>query len=283
MRHGTVALSGALLASMAFATPAAADFTVLADITKTKDIVVVEEITIRKDIRVNATVTPEIDSAADALAIVNQVIEGNNITDLFDVDYSASITGSIGILTNGNSGITAVNQDVGNVNNQANTGAFAITDDGDAFTNAEVSVEQVNGAIVGPDGVPIGDPNTLVLFGHSFSASITDSINNNTGITHVNQNAGNLNNQANALAVAAGIGCSTCVEPEIQGFAIAEADLGQQTSGQTLTGLSPGGTQSVTMVASVINNHGVVGVNQAAGNFAAQANLVALSASIMNQ
>lgn len=279
MKNTTIALAAALLAGTALAGPAAADFSVFATIDKTKVVTVTEDINIRKDIRlVDIDVDLGIDSAADALAIVNQSITGNTYSQGFDtdVDHDARMEASVGGSADGsfgNQGITAVNQDAGALSNQANAGAFALTNEADAFVNAEASVEQILGS---------HDLDFLNTLGGSYrsDASITDSIQGNIGITHVNQNSGVINTQANVVAVAVGLGGDD-VFGEAESFAMAEADLGQETVGVTVTeGFD---FNTATMARSVRFNTGVVGVNQAAGNGALQANLVALSAAMIGQ
>jgi hypothetical protein len=109
-------------------------------------------------------------------------------------------------------------------------------------------------------------------------ALIDTSINDNLGIVHVNQATGNMNNQGNALA----IGVSLVGD----GVALAEADLGQVNCNNTVfesdseVSTEPGFgiNKTATITDSVINNQGVVGVNQTAGNMANQANVVAIAA-----
>ena len=111
------------------------------------------------------------------------------------------------------------------------------------------------------------------------SARITDSINRNTGVVHVNESAGNMNNQANALAMAVGFAEG--------GVAIAESDLGQfnafnivNESGEEVddSDVNDGFVyKAVSIDNSVNGNTGVIGVNQAAGNLANQANVVSFA------
>jgi hypothetical protein len=110
------------------------------------------------------------------------------------------------------------------------------------------------------------------------SASIIGSINDNVGIINVNQNAGNMNNQANSEALAVAV--------NLAGFALSEAALGQvnTNAGSSENGHSPFGTvyeygveKNASMTDSLNGNVGVGGVNQAAGNMANQANIFSAS------
>jgi len=114
-------------------------------------------------------------------------------------------------------------------------------------------------------------------------ASISGSVNNNTGATFVNQATGNINNQANLVSIA--------FSEKSGGVALSESDLGQaniadrvEESGSVDSGEGSGPgcpncvTKTATILSSVNGNTGIVGVNQAAGNFANQANIFSLAA-----
>jgi hypothetical protein len=265
--------TGALLA---FAAPSSATVDVFATIDKDKDILVFEDIFIFKDINIIADVISEPDSAAEANALLNQDnIENEaceNCAEKID-----TITNSV----NANSGIVVTNQAAGSNNNQGSSIAVAVDfggggtqpDDpgeGSSFANAQASAEQNN-------TLNLIEAVNLIFR----SASITDSINDNTGVVHVNQSVGNNNNQANGLAIAVGL------RPD-GGVAIAEADLGQfNTNNQNLesndgTAPSIGINKDATLTGSVNGNTGVIGVNQTAGNMANQANIVAVAAASPN-
>ena len=98
------------------------------------------------------------------------------------------INGSI----NGNIGIVGVNQSVGNMNNQLNQVALAVADNA-WVALAEADLGQFNAF------------NWVREVGTVKSDTITGSINGNIGIVGVNQSAGNMNNQANVVSIAATI------------------------------------------------------------------------------
>lgn len=290
--------SALALALLASSLPASADVEVFASIQKTKDITITENITITKtvDITVNA-LELQYGSAAEADAIINQENSGNRVdssleqlddVDLSDVnnfgiDLDASIIDSI----NDNTGIVDVNQDVGNMTNQANQVALAIAvpeagaEASPVVVNSQSEAEQINrnnavwhgedpGSLDTEDPWVIGNPD-----GNNENATIDGSINGNVGIVNVNQNAGNMNNQANSEALA--------VATDLAGVALSEAALGQVNTNpeNTENGFPAvfefGVTKNASMTGSLNGNTGVGGVNQASGNMANQANIFSLA------
>ncbi|MEZ5830315.1 MAG: hypothetical protein R3D05_03985 [Dongiaceae bacterium] len=298
-RNALYATAGSALAMalLAYSLPASADVHVFASIQKTKDITVTENITITKtvDLFVEA-LDLNYASAAEADAIVNQENAHNTVDhtqtqltstapaeDLvnYGIDLEATIRGSI----NGNSGIVDVNQDVGNMANQGNQVALAVaTPQGgtadvphEVVVNSQSEAEQKNQYNRVRE---LEDPATQGLEGGlvdgvNKSASIANSINGNTGIVNVNQNAGNNNNQANSEALAVAI--------DLAGVALSEAALGQvngafgQDTGGGNTVQEAGVVKTASMTGSLTGNVGVGGVNQAVGNNANQANVFSLS------
>jgi hypothetical protein len=122
-------------------------------------------------------------------------------TSADNVDYrggpneTASISGS---LLN-NIGIVNVNQNSGNMNNQGNSEALAVAISEAGVALSEAALGQVNG---GTAENGHGGPNTVFEFGTVKSASMTGSLNGNTGVGGVNQAAGNMANQANIFSLA---------------------------------------------------------------------------------
>jgi len=272
----------AWLVMVAWAAPALADVNVYADIDKEKTITVIETITITKIVNLTADVTTVGDQAAEALAIANQENADNYACENC-AEKQNIITGSV--LTN--TGITNVNQSVGNMNNQGNITALALDNppggqdstpsDRSGFANAQASVDQREGQVVvgylvdeeTGEITPIlaNSPNvvnsTHILFRES---TITGSINHNVGVTNVNQAAGQMNNQMNATAVA------VCLDGAV---ALSETDLGQYSIGnqvyETYT------TKTASILGSINENRGVTFVNQTSGNMANQGNALSLS------
>lgn len=295
---------GVASAALFAATSAYADVTVTAVIDKTKDITVTQTVTITKTVTADATVIAVADKFAEADALVNQSNHGNraceNCAEKTDIIGPGSI--------NGNAGYVSVNQSAGNMNNQANAVSAAIDsgvfgggsgggtppppsqDPGTVgFAEANASVQQINGGFnstteTGATPVITPDANTIdsinILFRDS---TITASINGNRGVVQVNQATGQMNNQSNTLALAFSL--------REGGVALSEADLGQfnqnnfvgESDGQHLvgnvaTGDGLGIHKSASINGSINGNIGIIGVNQAAGNLANQANVVSFAA-----
>jgi len=122
----------------------------------------------------------------------------NHIDAVNLVFRNALITGSI----NGNSGVVHVNQSTGNNNNQANGLAIAVgLRPGGGVAIAEADLGQFN---VGNVNLESNESNGNGLqVGINKDATITGSVNGNTGVIGVNQTVGNMANQANVVAFAA--------------------------------------------------------------------------------
>lgn len=287
MRREILGLAAAVVAG-AIASPALANVTAIATINKTKDVTVIEHITIIKDISVGAVVdTPFFARAAEALALAN-ISNHDNVTDrtidesaaeigLFSSDARINRTSTITASIVSNHGTVGVNQDTGNDVNQANLIAFAVTDISNNFTNGEASVDQKNyNNLVDFSWVPSEQPELAQYYDVNLTATMTGSVNRNTGIIGVNQNSGNNNNQTNAVAIAAGLPLGDVSTG--RGVALAEADLGQENTGNKVRAVNVHSTAG--MSTAVSGNTGIVGVNQATGNNSNEANVAAVGAAI---
>ena len=130
----------------------------------------------------------------------NHVFEAeypNPETDFFTGTYneSASISGSI----NDNIGVVNVNQNAGNMNNQSNSEALAVAVDLAGVAISEAALGQVNTDNNGGNGE---DSTAGVLEAGTVKlASMTGSLNGNTGVGGVNQAAGNMANQSNTFSL----------------------------------------------------------------------------------
>jgi len=123
---------------------------------------------------------------------------GNNVFAVNLVFRNALITGSI----NENSGVVHFNQATGSNNNQANSLALAVgLRPGGGVAVAEADLGQFNTCntvLESNDAFGTG-----VSVGINKNATITGSVNLNTGVIGVNQTVGNMANQANVVAIAA--------------------------------------------------------------------------------
>ena len=276
-------LLGASAVVLAFAATAAkADVIVYADIYKEKLVDVLVTVDKNKFVEIDVNFDEDLASAAEAFSITNQVNERNfvgpesdfdgNIETDADVDFGINVNAEILNSITDNTGIMGVNQDVGNMVNQANTvSTAAIRQTGaaePAFTHAEGSVEQRNtGNETLLRSTIVVDSDLNVTSPPDKTVAITGSVNENSGIVGVNQNAGNNSNQANNVALSVGIGAA---------LALSESDLGQENSGNVVVDVQT--FKQATLVNSVIGNSGIVSGNQNTGNMNNQANSVAFSA-----
>lgn len=237
---------------------------------------------------------------AESDALFNQV-NGNNVACGNCAEKSDKIIDSV----NGNIGITTVNQAAGNMNNQGNVISVAVdafvpsspgdpgnpsTSVGVGFAESAAGGEQVNGAhgfggnnndladfirnflnlppALGSPGNTAG--NIVDTINILFRTALLDrSVNDNVGLTLVNQAVGNMNNQANAISLAIAL---------VPGVALSESDLGQFNSGNDVTEREI--IKNVTTDHSIRRNIGVTQVNQAGGNMANQANVLSVAAAI---
>ncbi len=241
---------------MAMAVPAFADVDVTVDINKDKDIVVKEFIFKLKVPIAIVVLLERLDGAAEAEAIVNVVNARNYVDAARDkIDLDAVIKGSI----EHNTGIVQVNQDVGNMVNQGNVVAVAVTSR-KSWTDAQAEVDQKNGG------------NTVIATGRATSAiadrtaTISGSINHNAGIVQVNQNASYMNNQTNAAAVGVGFGAAV---------ALSEAALGQVNAGNVVVEINT--LKEDLIEKSITHNRGIVMVNQSTGNMNNQGSAVSVA------
>ncbi|NIO05529.1 MAG: hypothetical protein GTN74_13230 [Proteobacteria bacterium] len=245
-----------LLVCVALAMPAIADVSVDVTVEKSKEINIWEEVWIGKYACIDVKVELESKSAAEANAMLNQVNTENAYTGVIVInpdDPSSEISNSI----RQNSGIVGVNQASGTMNNQGNVVATATTTGLSAFVNSQAATEQENELNV-----------ELQLLAVS-AGRIDGSISGNDGVVGVNQASGSLNNQANTVAVAAGLGGGHVV-------ALAEADLGQTNSLLSVTDIAAVRVASISG-GSITGNSGIVGVNQSSGAVNNQANIVSVS------
>ncbi len=248
-----------LAAGLAMALPASADVDVYAQIYKDKDVIVQEYVQIEKYVLIDVDVVAAPPGAAEALAVANQRIENATVQGYED-QYAENNFRTNKIINSilSNTGITGVNQDSGNFNNQGNLFAVAVTDS-QAFVHAESVAEQVvsnTAEYVNEEELTLQKIDLL-----------ENSMNNNAGITSANQSTGNFNNQLNSVALAAGLGGAL--------VALSEAALGQTCVGNVIDETAT--VKQDTITNSLNNNHGVTSFNQSAGNANNQANVVAIS------
>lgn len=270
MRKHLLASAALLLGAVAFAAPAAADVDVTNTVTFDKTVTVTEALTIFKTVTIDVDGIFTGSSAAESVTVINQANDTNTFTyesgelgNRLIADYLAVINGSV----NTNVGITQFNQDVGHNNNQANSVTAAVSFQA-FFAESAIEVEQyTTNNLADVDGTA-----TFVLGfppeHYNRFANMTDSVNGNLGVTQVNQSAGVMNNQVNAVDF--GIGSGSAV-------ALSEASLGQTNmNNQTFDVATVRGD---LIQNSVNTNHGITSVNQTSGNFNNQGTVISIAGS----
>ena len=264
MRKATLlaAVAGAAL----LASSASADVFVFGTVNKTVTVDIEETITKNKFVFLDVVIVDVPEKFAESTALFNQRNQNNeaceNCAEKLDL-----IAGSI----NGNVGITSVNQASGNNNNQATVISFAFDvpigppappppppappPSADGFAESQVAGSQhINRNTIETRSITFRD------------ARIEGSIIDNKGITAVNQGAGNINNQANAISIA------VAGNP---GVALSDAALGQFVTSNTVTETDV--SKLARTAGSILNNSGITQVNQSAGNLGNQSNVVSLA------
>jgi hypothetical protein len=215
-----------------------------------------------------------------------KIIEGNQILEepdtVLPVIPEALIHDSV---FNDFSGIISINQSPGNVNNQGNAVSTAFADCGDAFLHAQASVQKINGELlsigndmitsvgdvsVGSDmsilPITIGEGNQVEAEFTPRSDLITNCLIGVHGVVGINQSAGNVNNQNNAVAMAVSDKAVAC---------LAESDLLMISGGNEVEEKAV--TKYDTLEGAIFSgsgSSGIVGINQATGNICNQANVI---------
>jgi hypothetical protein len=290
-RNFIPAAAGAL--ALAFAASASADVFVFGDIFKLKRKTVTEDINITKTITLDIVETIEVDAAAEQEIVKNQRIQYNQIED----ETSTSATLIDNEVAGSATGLVLINQASGLANNQGNELSVTYANDvaDGVFTHAQSAVQQFVGAsytrtITADEGaedvtVDIVEPSTEagsfpgLPFANTYQNinpdnSYSDTISGNafsgfTGVVGVNQAAGALNNQNNALAIALG---------DDSRFALGEADLGQFVAFNAIRGNVQ--TRTDTITSSALGGvTGIATINQAAGIGNNQVNQIDIAAS----
>ena len=263
-----IALAIGATAAPAFATDDGGyrhDDPVKAKVRVKKDRLVVERVIKLKGVVVLSygVLTP--DGAAEADGIVKQ----KNVDQRVDHDHgtdgnpnplrlSSTIAGSI----NDNSGVVQLNQDSGNMVNQGNVAAVAVTGSETAFVDANAAATQINKDNYSETTVPFDIRNW------NKQGLIDNSINGNSGIIHVNQNTGDANNQLNQTNLAFGEGAIS---------AMADSELGQFNAYNEV--FDQNTQKRDRILNSVSGNSGIVTVNQASGKFNNQATVISFAGS----
>lgn len=260
----------------ALADPPPQGITVDANFIKDKDTYVTENIYREKAVFLQATVAPEVTKMSEALSMANQWSADNTMSEAY-TRRTDTITNAV----NNNTGLTILNQTAGDLNNQASSasGAANAGSGGVVYSEAQSGAEQnskdnrlseqnLTWFSSDPNAID-GDPNTPTRVAGK-TATITNAIKNNLGVVHVNQSVGNMNSQANTLALATSFGEG--------GVVITDAVLGQQQTGNQVVEYNV--LREAVLTDAVKFNTGIVSLNQSAGSLSNQANVVAIGVAI---
>lgn len=247
-----------------------------ANFIKDKDTYVTENIYREKAVFLQATVAPDVTKMSESLAMINQWTGGNTMTEN-ETLRTDTITNAV----NNNIGLTILNQTAGDLNNQASSasGAANAGNTGVVYGEAQAGAEQNSKGNTllerdltwfssDPQAID-GDPNTPTKLPGK-TATITNAIKNNLGVVHVNQSVGNMNSQANSLALSTSFGEG--------GIVLTDAVLGQKQSGNTVFEYNT--WRQAVLQDAVKNNTGIISLNQSAGSLGNQANVVAIGVAV---
>ena len=165
---------------------------------------------------------------------------------------------------NENQGLVLINQNSGNVNNQANVVTLALARfDGSAVSDLSAYTAH-----------RISD-NVVTVFGGTRTNQIVDSFNGTNGVVAVNQSAGNLNSQVNVIKI--GFGVSVIGS---SAKSVSDTALGAVVSGNTDT--RDGKTiKSDTITGSFKGFSGVAAVTQSSGDGNAISNVTSIGITVV--
>ncbi|MDJ0945171.1 MAG: hypothetical protein QNJ30_17010 [Kiloniellales bacterium] len=195
--------------------------------------------------------------AAFASGYLNMSIVGNTVTEHGTIQTNF-LLGSV----NGGEGIVGINQDAGNLSNQVNAVAISVIE-----TDAVVAGASLEGSIY------LGD-NTFNVSNASGLNVIDGSFNGFSGIASVNQSVGNMNQQANAVVMAIGLGATDIVS-------VGDVDLGTVIAADNVDNIDPDTTDYDNRISNSFNNFsGIAQVNQVAGNGNISTKVVGISVNV---
>lgn len=185
---------------------------------------------------------------------LTQSLIGNRVTE-------NGVNSSVGFEFSGldNRGMVNVNQEAGNLNNQANVRVIALVLDGQQIQTFDFDILQVRA------------DNVLTVIGGIRETHISDSFTGTRGVVGINQSAGSLNQESNALLVALGATLGSNVSM------VGDSTMASVSSNNSLT--EGGGTRTDSMTNSFGNFTGIAQVAQSAGDMNNISNRLVISVS----
>ena len=253
-------------------------------VTFTKNVTITQKRDDNAYTNINANFEPK--ARADAEAVKND-LNYNNYMEVGDSTFADNMSGSF----NGFTGIGQSNQAAGQMNNQGNVAAVAFVSNNDAFSSALTAVgvsNKNNEFTANHKKDALGGytdwwtPATTLTQTDTMTNSFTGFI----GIGQSNQSAGSMNNQNNAVAVAAGVkddpGSPKGWAGDFKGggsmVAMAASELAMTNSCNKFQ--IDKATFTNNMTGSFNNFVGIGQSNQSAGNMNNQANVVSVAATV---
>jgi hypothetical protein len=196
--------------------------------------------------------------AVEGAAILDQALIGNRIEE-WNVTRRVLMQDSF----QENHGIVNVNQEAGNLNNQANVRVLAVG-------RADSVVQGLDLA-----GSARSLDNTVISSGGERENRISNSFGRTVGIVGANQSAGNLNQQSNVLV----LGIGAALGPEV--VALGDASLGEISARNTVKQEGPTGPRAEILTDSFAGFRGIAQVNQSAGDLNVMGNFVGFSLTVL--
>jgi hypothetical protein len=201
--------------------------------------------------------------AAVATIVVDQRVVGNRVEEQ-NIGRSTLFENS----GRDNLGIVNINQDAGNLNNQANVTAIAVL-------RGEVpSGSAVLGVDIAAAASRTG--NAVITSGGQRENRIVNSFGGTVGLVNTNQSVGNLNNQANLVALSLGV----LAAPEFT--RLGESALGDIAARNNVIREGPGGSRIDVVSDSFVGYRGVALVSQVSGDLNVVRNIATISVMVVN-
>jgi len=208
-----------------------------------------------------------LNGVVSASSTVEQELVGNTVQE---GNLPTSVSFQDGLSSS--SGIFSINQNAGNLNNQVNVRAIALS-------MSSSSIQQLS-----LDASATTTDNLLTISGNERMTQVSGSFENTTGIVGLTQSAGNLNQQANLLVLGVGLTpeelptlwaisiseqptllvLGVGFTPEEQPLLLTDNSLGEMTGNNSIDG--PIGSRSDSLTDSFGGFKGIAQVSQSSGD-----------------
>lgn len=196
--------------------------------------------------------------AAMATIVVDQRVVGNRVEEQ-NIGHSTLLESS----GRDNLGIVNINQDAGNINNQANVTVLSVSQGG---TNVGSGVHGLDVA-----ATAVRTDNTVITGGGHHENRIASSFAGTVGLVNANQSVGNLNSQVNVVALSLG----ALAVPDLA--LLADSALGAVTVRNSVIQDGPGGSRVDIVTDSFAGYRGVALVSQVSGDLNVVRNIATIS------